>query len=130
MTKFWNLNADMKTPDSLEALFREYQVHALNIVWAHPEGVVSREVWAQISTMLAPTTISRASVINFLKTLVDQDLVKVEERTGKGGYHGVYSPAMKWSELEELIVDRFVEKLRKVFPDILISRMSERMVPA
>ena len=128
--KFWNLNADKKTPDSLRALFKEYEIHALNVLWAHPEGLGSGAVWKSVNKMLAPKTISRTSVIFFLNRLVDNDIVSFEEATGKGGVHRVYIPAMYWSEFEELSVDRFIEKLRKVFPDILISRMSERIVPA
>ena len=81
--------------------------------------------------MLGPDkSISRASIINFLNDLADEDIVSFEEATGKGGYHRVYSPAMPWIKFEELIVDRFVEKLNNVFPEILVGRMSERMIPA
>jgi len=34
---------------------------------------------------------SRASVINYLKTLAVHNYVTFEERTGKGGYHRVYT---------------------------------------
>lgn len=117
MQSMWKLLADKRTPDDLRAIFKQYQIHALNVVWAHPEGVTSGEVWKSVNTMLAPETISRASVIFFLNKLVDNDILDYTERTGKGGYHRVYKPAMTWSEFEELVIWRFIEKLMLIFPE-------------
>ena len=113
----WRLEADKKSPDSLRALFKQWQIHALNVAWAHPEGIKSAGVWRTVNTMLAPETISRASVILFLNKLVDSDVLDYEERTGKGGYHRVYKPAMTWPEFEDLVIWRFIEKLMLIFPE-------------
>lgn len=113
---FWHLKAEKKTPDTLRALFKEYEELALNVLWNHPEGLGSGAVWKAVNKMLAPKTISRASIIFFLNRLVDHDIVDYDMDTGKGGYHRVYSPAMKWSELEDLIIYRFIEKLMLIFP--------------
>jgi len=37
---------------------------------------------------------SRASVIGFLNKLVDEDILRYNEDTGKGGYHGLYMANM------------------------------------
>lgn len=125
MGKIWTLDAEKKTPDDLHAIFKPYQVHTLNVVWAHPEGINSGATWRAVNKMLAPDTISRASIIFFLNALVDRDILTFEEKTGKGGHHRVYSPAMLWSEFEELIVDTFVAKLQKMFPEIeILGRLS------
>lgn len=123
--KLWILNADKKTPDSLEAIFKEYQIHAINVVWAHPEGVGSGAVWKCVSTMLSPKTISRASIIFFLNKLVDNDVLDFEEATGKGGHHRLYKPAMDWGEFEDLIVWRFIEKLMLIFPEKELLEITE-----
>lgn len=125
MGKIWTLDAEKKTPDDLHAIFKPYQVHALNVVWAHPEGINSGATWRAVNKMLAPDKISRASIIFFLNALVDRDILIFEEKTGKGGHHRVYSPAMLWSEFEELVVDTFVAKLQKMFPEIeILGRLS------
>jgi predicted transcriptional regulator len=130
MVKFWKLEADNKTPDTLGALFKLYEIHGLNVLWANPGGITSGAVWKAVNEMLDPDSISRASIIFFLNRLVDNDIAIYEEKTGKGGYHRVYSPAMPWVKFEELIVDRFVEKLNNIFKEILVGRMSERIIPA
>ena len=128
MGRIWTLNAEKKTPDDLHAIFKPYQVHALNVLWAHPEGINSGATWRAVNKMLAPDTISRASIIFFLNDLVDRDILNFEEKTGKGGHHRVYSPAMLWSEFEELIIWRFTEKLVRMFPKVeSLRKRAERL---
>ena len=117
MGKIWVLDAEKNTPDDLRSIFRPYQVHALNVVWAHPEGIGSGATWRDVNKMLAPDTISRASIIFFLNALVDRDVLGYESKTGKGGHHRAYKPIMRWSEFEELIIWRFIEKLMMMFPE-------------
>lgn len=118
MVKMWRLKADKSTPDDWRAIFQEYQIQALHVVYAHPEGAVSRSVWISVNTLLQPGgSISRASIINFLNDCVDNDILDFEEQTGKGGYHRVYKPRMTWSEFEDLVIWRFIEKLMLIFPE-------------
>lgn len=60
--------------------------------------------------------VSRASVINFLNSLVDENYIDYYEATGKGGYHRVYIPKLNASEFESLIRTRVQDTLDKVFP--------------
>lgn len=125
MTTLWTLDAEKKTPDTLRAIFKEYEELALNVLWNHPAGVGSGKVWRDVSAMLKPKTISRASIIFFLNRLVDHDILDYDMETGKGGYHRVYSPKMTWPEFEELIVWRFIEKLMLIFPGKEIHEITE-----
>lgn len=116
MGKIWNLDAEKTTPDDLHAIFRPYQVHALNVVYAHPEGIGSGGTWREVNKMLAPDTISRASIIFYLNALVDRELLGFDDKTGKGGHHRVYKPIMTWEEFEKVLIWRFIEKLMMMFP--------------
>ena len=128
--KLWLLDASDHTPDDLRAIFRPYQIQALTVLWAHPEGSISREVWESVNKVLSPATISRASIINFLDKLVEAEILSYETQTCKGGHRRVYTPAMKWNELEDMIVWRFIEKLMLIFPRNKIHALEELRVPA
>ena len=117
MVKMFRLEANQHTPDDWRAILREYQKQAIDVVYAHPEGVVSRSVWSSVNTLIHPASISRASIINFLNKCVDYKLIGYDERTGKGGYHRLYKPIMTWSEFEEVVIWRFIEKLMLIFPE-------------
>ena len=127
----WRLDATTHTPDNWEAILSKYQKQAIDVVYAHPEGVVSGAVWKSVTTLIHPATISRASIINFLNKCVDAKVLGYEERTGKGGYHRLYKPIMTWSEFEELVIWRFIEKLMLIFPENEIThKKPERIFPA
>jgi len=101
----------------LRAVLKDYQELALRAIWATPEGLGSRAVWDRVNAELKPNTISRASIINFLESMREAGVLKGEEKTGKGGYHWVYSPAMDESEFKQHIARTILESLMKDFPE-------------
>ena len=51
---------------------------------------------------------SRASIINFLKTMAEMNVLKFDLRSGKGGMRRIYYPAYSESELKiQIIRDTF-----------------------
>jgi len=103
--------------DGLSKVFRDYQEEALRLVWnIGSEGVISREVWSQVNQNLDGKTISRASIINFLNSLVDEGVLDFEERTGKGGYHRVYRPRLDENEFKKYLAEMVISSLMKDFP--------------
>ena len=62
-------------------------------------------------------TVSRASVINYLKKLAESGIIGAKEETGKGGYHGVYSAKLSFEEILTLIVTSVMDTLLAAFPD-------------
>ena len=60
--------------------------------------------------------ISRASVINYCKLLAENNIISYEEKTGKGGYHRVYTKLMNWESILEMIHMKVLEKMTSVFP--------------
>jgi len=103
--------------DGLSKVLRDYQEEALRLVWNKgSEGVISREVWSQVNQNLDGKTISRASIINFLNSLVDEGVLDFEERTGKGGYHRVYRPRLDENEFKKYLAETVISSLMKDFP--------------
>ena len=87
--------------------FKDYQVKALKTLWESNPGMLSREVWDAVGA----TSISRASIINFLNDCVENDLLEVEFITGKGGYRGLYKPKRSEADTKEYLKKAFKEKL-------------------
>jgi len=112
-----NGNIEYDTAESgLRAVLKDYQELALRAIWATPEGLGSKAVWDRVNAELKPNTISRASVINFLEAMREAGVLKGVERTGKGGYHWIYSPAMNESEFKQYIARAILESLLRDFP--------------
>jgi len=99
----------------LDMFFKPWQtvaIHYLNRI--HPEGANSREVCEAVNNK---TTISRASVINFLNAMVDNELLGYIEESGKGGYHRVYHLNYKDNELHKHLAKHMIKKLLEDFPE-------------
>jgi predicted transcriptional regulator len=98
-------------------VLQEYQIEALKSVWKNSEkGLTSREV-SEYTNGKIDGSISRASIINFLKTMADEGVLNYIERTGKGGYHRVYSPRLNESELKTYVAQTMITSLLKDFPE-------------
>lgn len=96
--------------------FKPWQIEALNhLKKIYPEGANSRQVTKTVNNT---TKISRASVINFLNELVDEELLNYTETTGKGGHHRIYSMKGTEQEFKQILIQRIVTKLRNEFPRI------------
>ena len=75
----------------LEKVLRDYQIEALKIIWnSDNNGMTSREVYQAVNRSLGSKTISRASIINILNDMVDENVLKYEEETCKGGTRRKY----------------------------------------
>lgn len=60
-------------------------------------------------------TVSRASTINFMNSLVDEGMVTYTEETGKGGYHKIYSlidEVKTRDAFKQYVADRVVAALQ------------------
>jgi predicted transcriptional regulator len=101
----------------LRAVLKDYQEITLRVIWASPEGLGSKAVMDRVNAELKPNTISRASVINFLEAMREAGVLKGDEKTGKGGYHWIYSPAMNEAEFKQYIAKAILESLMRDFPE-------------
>lgn len=102
--------------DGLLCVLRPYQIAIMHCFWHAPEiPRISSQIHMHLQFLGGEAAMSRASVINFLNYMVDEGFLDYEERTGKGGYHRVYSlNAMSKTErvFRNQIRLRFDEKLR------------------
>ena len=101
---------------SLNTVLKNWQQQAMQVVWSSPEGANSRAVHVKVNQMLKGETISRASIINFLEPMREMGILKGEERTGKGGHHWVYYPAMNEAGFKQFIASTLLECLMRNFP--------------
>ena len=103
-----------------EMFFKDYQIHALQYLWSVGGGI-SRDVWLQVNTRLEGSisrpSISRASIINYLNDMVDNGILRYEERTGKGGHHRIYYHNYNESQLREYLASKIITKLLREFPE-------------
>jgi len=101
------------TQKGLETVFKPYQVKALEVVFGK-DGASSQEIWSEVNRLMKPETISRASIINFMNDMVDEELVDFDLITGKGGHRRIYHkiPGI-WNmdELKSVLFKRFCSAL-------------------
>jgi hypothetical protein len=113
-----NRNLEFNTGESgLRAVLKDYQEHALRAIWKSSVGLGSKAVNDKVNAELTPNTISRASIINFLESMREMGVLKGEDRTGKGGHHWIYSPAMTEAEFKQFIAKTILENLMRDFPE-------------
>jgi hypothetical protein len=94
----------------------EWQIETLMVIWEADEGLVSRQVWERVNSRLAPVTISRASIINFLNYMLKMDVLSGIDETGKGGHRTRYSYAKNENEYKEFIAKSSLRALNNHFP--------------
>jgi hypothetical protein len=99
------------------AVLRDWQIKAMQVVWSNPEGIISRVAWQKVNEALKVETISRASIINFLEDMREMGVLKGVEETCKGGHRWVYYPAMDEAGFKKFIVETLIEKLMSEFPE-------------
>ena len=104
--------------EGLSKVLRDYQEEALKFVWENSNGVISREVWFHVNEAFeGKKTISRASIINFLNAMVDEGFLDYVERSGKGGYHRVYTPKLDESGFKKAIAESVISSLMRDFSE-------------
>jgi Fe2+ or Zn2+ uptake regulation protein len=109
----------------LRAVLKGYQEIALRILWESKEALNSRAIWMKANEVLKPESISRASIINFLEAMREAGVLKVVERTGKGGHHYVYSPNMTKAEFKEFVASTIISNLMRDFPEETTAAISK-----
>ena len=103
--------------EGLEKVLRDYQIEALHIIWnSDNKGMTSREVYQAVNKSLGSKTISRASIINFLNDMCDEEVLKYEEETCKGGTRRKYFTGLDELGFEKHVAKVVFKSLMKDFP--------------
>ncbi len=105
--------------EGLAMVLKDYQEVALRYLWRlDGEGASSRDVWVQVNEdLLGKRTISRASIINFLNSMVDEGVLNYTEITGKGGHRRIYSAKYDEAGFKQYIAKVVLGNLLRDFPD-------------
>ena len=101
--------------DAMLAIMKPYQHGIISMMIEKKTGLITSDIHAALE--YEGHIISRASVINFCKTLAENGIVSFEERTGKGGYHRVYSKRLSWEQIIASIHTTVLITLKAAFPD-------------
>jgi hypothetical protein len=108
----------IKTEETgLSMFLRPYQQIALQCIWDAEGGKSSRDVWEYVNDNLSNGSISRASIINFLNYMVDENLLDYETTTGKGGHRRIYHEKYDLSEFKLTLINISLNALKKSFPE-------------
>ena len=100
-----------------DKIFKPWQVAGLNAIEQTGRiPISSREVLEKITE--AGIKISRASVIVFLKSLYDQDLVLGHSTMGKGGARLDYTFNIDRDYFNSQVVSQLMGNLVKEFPEV------------
>lgn len=77
--------------DGLETVFSSYQIEAMLYLINHPtQGYTTKEIHNAVLKALAPETISRASIINFLAEIAELGFLTYTIESCKGGFRRRY----------------------------------------
>ena len=97
--------------DGLEAVLSPWQVAVMRYLWEVGE-TDSRSAYEHLrGTEFA---MSRASLINFLKKMADEGFLSYSEKTGKGGFKGIWRPhpkALDEGAFRQMVAERVRVKL-------------------
>jgi len=105
--------------DGLRTVVKEYQEVALRYLWRlDGEGASSRDVWVNVNKdLMGKSTISRASIINFLNRIVDEGALNYTEITGKGGHRRIYSARYDEEGFKQYVATKVISKLLETWPE-------------
>ncbi len=105
--------------EGLAMVLKDYQEVALRYLWRlDGGGASSRDVWVQVNEdLMGKRTISRASIINFLNSMVDEGVLNYTEITGKGGHRRIYSAKYDEAGFKQYIAKIVLGNLLRDFPE-------------
>ena len=70
----------------VDALFKPYEIKALQVLLENDTAFTENlEIWEKVNEYLDEGSISRASIINYMKALKERGYVEAMRTTGKGG---------------------------------------------
>ena len=117
------------TQDGLEKVLRDYQIEALKLVWSHNgDGLTSREVYEATNDRLGKgKSVSRASIINFLNAMCDEQVLDFEEETCKGGMRRKYKKGLDEKGFKKHIAADVLNSLYSDFPEETLAAIKETL---
>jgi len=122
----YNINAE-----GLGTIFKPYQEITMKLLWENRETFSTRQVTEHVFNELqkldpethhnGSRTISRASIINFLKTMEEESYLKYTTTTGKGGYRRLYHSEVDENGFKRAFMVRLIDSANKNFLPITLN---------
>jgi len=105
--------------DGFRTVVKDYQEAALRyLLRLDGGGASSRDVWVNVNKdLMGKRTISRASIINFLNSMVDEGVLNYTEITGKGGHRRIYTSRYDEAGLKDYMTKKVISKLLETWPE-------------
>lgn len=110
-TKRLNLEGFTVTIGSEYPVFHPWQLLAMRYLWNAKKPAGSREVYEAL--LHQGINISRASVINFLEDMRQSGVLGCDLKTGKGGYHALYTTVITSSQLYSALSEAATNTLKE-----------------
>ena len=113
--------------EGLLTVVKDYQAEALRYIWGLDEGkgASSRDVWVNVNVaLMGKRTISRASIINFLNFMVDEDILGYHEITGKGGHRRIYHKIYDETGTKQFLAKKILSSMMEQWPEAMKSALS------
>ena len=116
MFKIVTFNTD---EEGFRTVVKDYQEVALRYMWRlDGAGASSRDVWVNVNKdLMGKSTISRASIINFMNLMVEEDALGYTEITGKGGHRRIYTSDLDEAGFKRFMAHKIISKLHETWPE-------------
>jgi len=109
------------TQTGIPAIFTEWQWNALEHIYKQRSGITTRTLFDNVKSQIK---ISRASIHFFLDKLVDAEIINADEKSGKGGFHGIHKVLVEREDLPRKITLDTLETIKSVYPgDVFIDEV-------
>lgn len=92
-----------------DPVWTPWQREAMKYLWAAKNPASSKEVLDALQ--IRGIEISRASVINFLEAMAEAGILSHTAKSGKGGYHGLYTSQITPLQLYEALAKEATRRL-------------------
>jgi predicted transcriptional regulator len=122
----WRFLFDPYQP-RLRKVLKDYEELALRHFWDEKaEDAGSKDVWNYVSEKMGEgRTISKASVIQFLKAMGKEGVLESRRVRGRGGYHFKYTANMDENRFTRNIARTIIDSLMRDFPQETLEALRE-----
>ena len=117
-----NINKIRFEKQGAEAFLSPLEAKVLHALWKKESAKV-RDLHLIVKK---DQEVALTSIAVILDRLHQKNLVTRTAKTGRGGYHYIYSPAFSQKDFEYSMMDNFVEKMINTFGKSAIAYFNER----
>ena len=113
----------------LRKVLREHEELALRYFWEERnEPTGTRIVWEYVEGRLPKgSSVSRATIVNFLKWMAEDGVLGYEVTTGKGGHYNLYYANLDEKDFMKHVIRVLFESLMRDFPEVTDEVLKSRM---